>query len=169
MDDLFQNQNPIEIRKFWRKIWCIIWGSKSNLDIIKILLLCILGKKNDIYMSISSDRNQFGISCASCYSFYEYFIYHVYRLQKKNDKQKFELLRNVQWNDCFGLLLHGHDIIRLGANLKIKIFSWIYAYFPGNILFSRQYFAHYLHQFQKFSINFWKIFQFSQTLFWLEK
>ena len=135
------------------------------MDFIKILLLCILGKKNDFNLSISSHKYQYGVSRAGCDFTIKHFIYHIYRTLKKIEKQKIELLRNVQRAVCFRMLLHDDDLIRLGAILKIEIFPWLHAYLLGYILLLCQYFAYYLCQFQKYFSCFREIFKFNQTLF----
>ncbi len=66
------------------------------MDFIKILLLCILGKKNDFDLSFSSDKYQYEFSRAGGDFIFKHFIYHIYRALKKIEKQKIELLRNVQ-------------------------------------------------------------------------
>ena len=135
------------------------------MDFIKILLLCILGKKNDFNLSFSSHKYKLWINCADSDITLKHFIYHIYRTLKKIEKQKIELLRNVQRAVCFRMLLHDDDLIRLGAILKIEIFPWLHAYLLGYILLLCQYFAYYLCQFQKYFSCFREIFKFNQTLF----
>ena len=131
------------------------------MDFIEILLFSILVEKNHFDLSFSSDKLKYGISRAGSNFILKHFIYHIYRTLKKIEKQKIELLRNVQRAVCFRMLLHDDDLIRLGVISIIEIFPWLHAYLLGHILLLCQYSANYLRQFQKYNSCFREIFKFN--------